>query len=158
MSALKPLRFRKRPVVIEAMQYTGGNASEIAAWMKAHGAQSGWTGTTFFVHTLEGRMDAKPGDRIIRGVAGEFYPCKPDIFAATYEAAEALMQEGDAVPDFLTTEDDFKTLDDLLRRAQEHLRSGRVFHTMELLEELSAELGDHLEQFDAEREEGEDHG
>jgi hypothetical protein len=40
-----------------------------------------------FIHTLEGRMEARPGDWIIKGINGEFYPCKPDIFAATYDEA-----------------------------------------------------------------------
>jgi hypothetical protein len=42
----------------------------------------------FLIQTLEGDMHANPGDWIIKGVKGEFYPCKPDIFAATYEAVE----------------------------------------------------------------------
>lgn len=79
--------FRKKPVVIGAIQYDGTNAGEIET---ATGA-----GTLYardgdmFIHTLEGEMRASPGDWIIRGVKGELYPCKPDIFAETYEEEPA---------------------------------------------------------------------
>lgn len=82
--------YRKRPVVIEAMLYDGTNAAAISAWasdadiIEGKGSRLG----QLFVSTLEGTMTAGVGDWIIRGVAGEFYPCKPDIFEATYEAAE----------------------------------------------------------------------
>ena len=81
--------FRKRPVVVEAVQFTGSNLFECLRFMgeprdvvdnlelKATDAP--------IVHTLEGDMRTSPGDWIIRGVAGEFYPCKPEIFTATYE-------------------------------------------------------------------------
>ena len=80
--------FRKKPVVIEAIQYRGeedfnfvrlfvGNAVPI------HQIGNGKLGIT----TLEGVMEANPGDWIIKGIKGEFYPCKPDVFAATYEPA-----------------------------------------------------------------------
>ncbi len=87
-------KFRKKPVVIEAVQFTGGNGYEIMRW--AHEglpdiAQAivfrGVAPDTIQIRTLEGMHLAAPGDWIIRGVKGEFYPCKPDIFAATYEPA-----------------------------------------------------------------------
>ena len=84
-------KYRKKPVVIEAMQWDGSiqSADEIEAWS---GKTACWADsnleTRIFVATLEGEMRAAPGDWIIRGVKGEFYPCKPDIFAATYEAVE----------------------------------------------------------------------
>lgn len=82
-------QYRKKPVVIEAMRYDGttdGRAA-IAGWL----ARNGWstetsTGGHFLIPTLEGHLEAAPGDWIIKGVKGEFYPCKPDIFDATYEA------------------------------------------------------------------------
>jgi hypothetical protein len=88
--------FRKKPVVIEAVQFTGPDSYlEILDWMKtsgnAHALLAGETASStprMLVHTLEGTMAADPGDWIIRGVKGEFYPCKPDIFEATYEPAE----------------------------------------------------------------------
>lgn len=79
-------KFRKKPVVIEAVQWTGENVQEIMdfmAWRNA--AHDDRTG--LMIHTLEGNHHANPGDWIIKGVKGEFYPCKPDIFAATYDPA-----------------------------------------------------------------------
>ena len=87
-------QYRKKPVVIDAWELTLENhqwiSNEIAAagynvrhWSKPPmRAVSG-----IVIETLEGNMEAAYGDYIIKGVAGEFYPCKPDIFAATYEAA-----------------------------------------------------------------------
>ncbi len=82
--------FRKKPVVIEAVQYDP-DAADSGDSMFAHlSTCPGWRvidGPFIVIPTLEGDMTAAPGDWIIRGVAGEFYPCKPDIFAATYEPA-----------------------------------------------------------------------
>lgn len=82
-----PRRFRKKPVVIEAMQFTGdttfGDLLDFfgdAPWEIAKDE-------TLAIPTLEGVMTASRGDWIIKGVAGEFYPCKPDIFEQTYEDA-----------------------------------------------------------------------
>lgn len=93
--------FRKKPVVIEAVQWTGENLPEVFAFTGKHPKWNTWfenwkayeahvksNGNTFKILTLEGTMTALPGDWIIRGVRGEFYPCKPDIFDATYEAVE----------------------------------------------------------------------
>lgn len=87
-------KFRKKPVVIEAVQFTGKNTDEIlkfvnigddrVAFVSSYGLD-GYDKLT--IKTLEGRMLAESGDWIIRGVKGEFYPCKPDIFEATYEKA-----------------------------------------------------------------------
>lgn len=78
-------KFRKKPVVIEAVLWTGENQSEILefchrCYFTTHGKVK-----DLYVVTLEGDMHSSVGDYIIKGVAGEFYPCKPDIFAATYE-------------------------------------------------------------------------
>ena len=72
--------YRKKPVVIEARQLTPVNYMEIAVWCGGIARIN-----TVEIPTLEGTMTASPGDWIIRGVQGEFYPIKPDIFAATYE-------------------------------------------------------------------------
>lgn len=81
-------RFRKKPVVIEARQLTAFNPHEIEKWINDEGGKAwrdpAWSGFVT-ISTLEGDHRAGSGDWIIRGVAGEFYPCKPDIFAATYE-------------------------------------------------------------------------
>lgn len=87
----EPMKFRKRPVTIEAMQYTGDNINDIARFV---GDIPNWSpdSDSYDIETIEGTMTAQHGDWIIRGIEGEFYPCKPDIFAATYEevAQEAL--------------------------------------------------------------------
>lgn len=85
-------RFRKRPVEIEAMSWPADVPSqiEVTRWIERGGGET-WvpfSGTYLLIRTLEGDMRAEVGDVIIRGVQGEFYPCKPDIFAATYEAVE----------------------------------------------------------------------
>lgn len=78
-------KYRKRSVVIEAWLFNGsvdGMPSEIAGWCQDHdGSRS------LFIQTLEGVMEAKPGDWIILGIKGEVYPCKPDVFEMTYEPA-----------------------------------------------------------------------
>lgn len=81
--------YRKKPVVIEAMQFTLDTADEIRLWAKENDILIGWQAKTLqlIIPTLEGDLFASLDDWIIRGVQGEFYPCKPDIFAATYEPA-----------------------------------------------------------------------
>lgn len=75
-----PRRFRKKPVEIEAMQVTRGNIDVVAEWCQGTLLYGG----KLTISTLEGDMRADVGDWIIRGVKGEFYPCKPDVFAETY--------------------------------------------------------------------------
>lgn len=84
-------KFRKKPVVIEAHQFVPGfyDSPGVPDEFKAACCRESDGDATFerpHVHTLEGLHWITAGDWIIRGVAGEFYPCKPDIFAATYEA------------------------------------------------------------------------
>ncbi|WP_432679142.1 hypothetical protein ACRAJ3_09720 [Rhodococcus pyridinivorans] len=89
-------RYRKKPVEIEAMQFTDLDSYlKIVEWWKAQNTGTLTADEVFtfkrpimLVATLEGTMSANPGDWIIRGVKGEFYPCKPDIFAATYDEVE----------------------------------------------------------------------
>lgn len=82
-------KFRKKPVVIEAMQFKGNeNIDHCRAWCggmvdSPNDQHFDWN---IIIHTLEGDHRANEGDWIIKGVKGEFYPCKPDIFNATYEA------------------------------------------------------------------------
>jgi hypothetical protein len=84
-------KFRKKPVVIEAVQWDGSNYDEIGDFMELNATLQ--IGDDFIIPTLEGEMRASPGDWIIKGVKGEFYPCKPDIFAATYEPAQETPHE-----------------------------------------------------------------
>ena len=79
------MKYRKKPIVIEAWQNSDEN--EFPAWVDS--ADVGREpGGVILINTLEGVMKAMPGDYIIKGVQGEFYPCKPDIFEATYEKVE----------------------------------------------------------------------
>lgn len=95
-------RARKKPVEIEYMVWPGGapNASPVIDWVLENGGTASWMDEyvanvdtryeevipeALTIHTLEGDMRASPGDVIIRGVKGEFYPCKPDIFTGSYD-------------------------------------------------------------------------
>lgn len=82
-------QYRKKPVVIEACLWTGKNVEEVYKFLntaKMEVQVTYWEPVK--IRTLEGVMEANRGDYIIKGVQGEFYPCKPDIFDATYEAVE----------------------------------------------------------------------
>lgn len=79
--------YRKKPVVIEAIRFTGRNDEEIEQFVGASGYDPPADRPTFVIHTLEGDMTAEVGDWIIKGVEGEFYPCKPNVFEQTYEEA-----------------------------------------------------------------------
>jgi hypothetical protein len=101
-------QFRKKPIVIDAMQLAGNTAECMAVyqWIESHigsvappcddltsdpnpGVTIDPADGSLVIRTLEGDMKADLGDWIIKGVQGEFYPCKPDIFDATYEAVSA---------------------------------------------------------------------
>lgn len=85
---MMPKRYRKKPVQIEAGRLTYENRDKVAAWITENGGEVGDPGThpgVLTIVTLEGAMRADPGDYVIRGVEGEFYPCKPSIFEASYE-------------------------------------------------------------------------
>lgn len=72
--------YRKRPVVVEAVQYTGTNLKEVARFVGCDFDEDSLT-----IRTKEGHMHVSTGDFVVKGVHGEFYPVKPDIFIATYE-------------------------------------------------------------------------
>ncbi len=80
-------KYRKKPVVIEAMLLERINADEVAEWCggTVHTNLGELNSAGVLIGTLEGSMLANWGDYVIKGVQGEFYPCKPDIFKATYE-------------------------------------------------------------------------
>lgn len=90
------MKYRKKPtVVVEAVQWNGENEREIQCFIK----NGGWnwiaedTGIELYIETLEGKMKVNVGDYIIKGVQGEFYPCKPNIFEQTYEKVEEREQK-----------------------------------------------------------------
>ena len=96
------MKYRKKPVVIEARLFDGTDKSayQIVQWIISNGGRASahdsyYVGSVktalcggIHINTLEGIMNASPGDYIIKGVNGEIYPCKPDIFKKTYEAVE----------------------------------------------------------------------
>lgn len=84
------MKFRKRPVVIEAIKYNGTSEclEDISKFTGLDMRLKVMDGDRLEIDTLEGPLCASVGDWIIRGVNGEFYPCKPDVFEKTYEAVE----------------------------------------------------------------------
>ena len=91
------MKFRKKPVVIDAIKWDGGNGQDVLAFTnnkaifeESIGGSEDGEGypqryVKLIIPTLEGNHEAREGDWIIKGVKGEVYPCKPDIFEATYE-------------------------------------------------------------------------
>ena len=92
------MKFRKKPVVIDAVQLTVDNFADVENFIGCSSNNRHYINERdflkktnpvgLFIKTLEGNMLASINDYIIKGISGEFYPCKPDIFAATYEKAE----------------------------------------------------------------------
>ena len=79
-------RYVKKPIVIEAVQYNGNNVQEILSFCRGTAVVGALNEIT--IKTLEGPLHVSEGDFIIKGVEGEFYPCKPDIFEKTYDVVE----------------------------------------------------------------------
>lgn len=87
------MKYRKKPVVIEAVQFTNDEPETLIGLQEfmdrdVRVSYKNPENPVLKIETLEGVMDASIGDYIIKGINGEFYPCKPDIFKATYEEAE----------------------------------------------------------------------
>ncbi|KYG28284.1 hypothetical protein [Alkalihalobacillus trypoxylicola] len=90
------MKYRKKPVEVEAFQWTGDMyQKEDPVWIveaikkgEVRFINEGTEDVAMFIDTLEGTMLADRGDYIIKGIKGELYPCKPDVFAATYEVVE----------------------------------------------------------------------
>lgn len=91
------MKYRKKPVVIEAIQYTGDNIHIVMDFVKKLSGKdnsesmiyNAIVGNEYFIITLEGNMKISKNDYVIKGVQREFYPCKPDIFELTYEKADS---------------------------------------------------------------------
>ena len=119
--------WRKKPVVIQAVQWTGNNRDELLAFLdddKPHliamdGFRNGDPAPWCIIKTLEGEHIASIDDWIIKGVKGEFYPCKPDIFQATYEPAHV---QGQATKPFGLSPEVVESIKKLL----EDLKTGEV--------------------------------
>lgn len=78
-------KYRKKPVVVEAVQWTGENFYELKEFMKDGNIRLGWFEDHLYISKPEENYFVDMGTYIIKGVHGEFYPCKPDIFHKTYE-------------------------------------------------------------------------
>ncbi|HFD6464650.1 TPA: hypothetical protein ACF5NR_000356 [Enterococcus hirae] len=90
------MKYRKKPVVVEAIQLTNKNLLEVKEWCNGELVPNAETSRyDLYISTLEGIMHADINDYIIQGVEGEFYPCKPDIFEKTYEVASQQSQLDD---------------------------------------------------------------
>lgn len=89
---IKVMKYRTKPLVIEAMQLTDKNLGDVVDFMRENSEDNGalsisknMSSRELSINTLEGTMKAINGDWIIRGIDGEYYPCKPDFFEQTYE-------------------------------------------------------------------------
>ncbi len=78
-------KYRKKPIVIEAVQWTGDNFQDLIKLFKCKRRDFGNKGDSLIIYTLEGSMSADAGDYIIKGIAGEIYPCREGIFLASYD-------------------------------------------------------------------------
>ena len=83
-----PLRCVKKPVEVQAMKCSSSTVRWVAKWINDNGGEARIDEGQLYISTLEGEMWARFGDFVICGVQGEFYPCKPDIFEATYDLCE----------------------------------------------------------------------
>lgn len=153
--------YRKKPVVIEAKQWNGENADEIQTFLfdgNQHAAHGWVKGQYVEIGTLEGLMVASIGDWIIKGVAGEFYPCKPEIFAATYD--EVPQAPSSTLPPHQQRVLDEKECRDIeITKLDEFIQRNPVFSTLpeaeqarmkrqlEVMQELSEVLGERIANF-----------
>lgn len=120
-------QYRKKPVTVEAVQLDNLNVPSVVRWIGEDKAKMnlesdeawnlGKAPPIFSVTicTLEGDMKAMPGDYIIKGVNGEFYPCKPDIFEKTYEAVERQKEENAMFKGKIDTQPPFGSIGDSIR-------------------------------------------
>jgi len=142
-------KYAKKPVTIEAIRWDGMNSQEIKAFVgeaakfetkvSDNGSGCSASHTELVIHTLEGNMHADFGDYIIKGVKGEFYPCKPDIFMETYtKAAETfkdrlidefneLVERKEKLAAFIKDNPIYKTIDRVEQRAMKN-----QLHVMEI--------------------------
>lgn len=141
-------KFVKKPIEIEAIQFTGENHEEIINFTegKVELKTKSSSDTSLYVHTLEGEMQAIPSDYIIKGVHGEFYPCKKAIFQKTYSEVveetfkDRLLKERAELEDkvsklgsFLETEN-FKKIDEKQQELLE-IQHGLMKSYLDILEQ-----------------------
>lgn len=153
--------YRKKPVVIEAKQWNGENADEIQTFLfdgNQHAAHGWVKGQYVEIGTLEGLMVASIGDWIIKGVAGEFYPCKPEIFAATYDEVpqapsstlpphqQRVLDEKECRDIEITKLDEFIQRNPLFGNLSE-AEQKRMKRQLDVMHELSSILGERIANF-----------
>lgn len=153
--------YRKKPVVIEAKQWNGENADEIQTFLfdgNQHAAHGWVKGQYVEIGTLEGLMVASIGDWIIKGVAGEFYPCKPEIFAATYDEVpqapsstlpphqQRVLDEKECRDIEITKLDEFIQRNPLFGNLPE-AEQKRMKRQLDVMHELSSILGERIANF-----------
>ena len=121
--------YRKKPVTVEAVQWTGENLAEMCEFIDSEVFEI-IPRVGLVIHTLEGDHHASPGDYIIKGVNGEFYPCKPDIFAKTYESA-TLTPPNEPMPVLVNDEPDREYIDYICPRCKDIISQRRRGQRME---------------------------
>ena len=121
--------YRKKPVTVEAVQWTGENLAEMCEFIDSEVFEI-IPRVGLVIHTLEGDHHASPGDYIIKGVNGEFYPCKPDIFAKTYESA-TLTPPNEPMPVLVNDEPDREYIDYICPRCKDIISHRSRGHRME---------------------------
>lgn len=153
--------YRKKPVVIEAKQWNGENADEIQTFLfdgNQHAAHGWVKGQYVEIGTLEGLMVASIGDWIIKGLAGEFYPCKPEIFAETYDEVpqapsstlpphqQRVLDEKECRDIEITKLDEFIQRNPLFDNLPE-AEQKRMKRQLDVMHELSSILGERIANF-----------
>lgn len=88
------MKFRKRPIVIEAWQWLGQPHNEWPRWVSDGARVSQADSAALAIHTLEGELSARLGDWLIHGIRGEVYPCKPNVFSETYDPVPDSQDDG----------------------------------------------------------------
>ena len=121
--------YRKKPVVVEAVQWTGENHAEMCEFIDPEVFEI-IPRVGLVIHTLEGDHHASPGDYIIKGVNGEFYPCKPDIFEKIYESA-TLTPPNEPLPVLVNDEPDREYIDYICPRCKDIISQRRRGQRME---------------------------
>ncbi len=81
-------KYKKKPIVVEAVQWTGRNDTEVLEFLENSKSDYDYNGKEIYIETLEGKMFVSDGDFVIKGVKGECYPCKPNIFEQTYDEVQ----------------------------------------------------------------------
>lgn len=144
------MEFRKRPVIVDAVQFTKDNKDELSKFFEGFDVHYVWlhSDESLVIETLEGPMTAREGDWIIRGLHDEFYPCKPEIFEETYEQVTFSAED---------VEEGYKSLAEDLHYQMVYLRRKIIWSTLDGVKavrelhkptQLDPEWGEHCEHCD----------